>query len=33
MEDHAEAPEKGSRSREDPGGDLVKVIIHGEVFK
>jgi hypothetical protein len=32
MEDHVGAPEQGSRSREDAGGDLVHVIIHGEVF-
>jgi hypothetical protein len=32
MEDHVGAPEQGSRSRQDPGGDLVHVIIHGEVF-
>jgi hypothetical protein len=32
MEDHVGAPEQGSRSRYDPDGDLVHVIIHGEVF-
>jgi hypothetical protein len=32
MDDHVGAPEQGSRSRSDPGGDLVHVIIHGEVF-
>jgi hypothetical protein len=32
MEDHVGAPEQGSRSRYDLGGDLVHVIIHGEVF-
>jgi hypothetical protein len=31
MEDHIRAEEQGSRSRYDPGGDLVLVIIHGEV--
>jgi hypothetical protein len=30
MEDHVGAPERGSRSKEGPGGDLVHVIIHGE---
>jgi hypothetical protein len=32
MEDYVGALEQGSRSRKDPGGDLVHVIIHGEVF-
>jgi hypothetical protein len=32
MEDHIRGPEEGSRSRWDPRGDLVHVIIHGEVF-
>jgi hypothetical protein len=32
MEGHIGAPEQGSRSRSDPGGDLDHVIIHGEVF-
>jgi hypothetical protein len=32
MEDHVGAPERGIRSRYGPGGDLVRVIIHGEVF-
>jgi hypothetical protein len=33
MEDHVGALERGSRSRDGPGGDLVHVIIHGEVCK
>jgi hypothetical protein len=32
MEDHVRAPEHGSRSSEDLGGDLVHVIIYGEVL-